>query len=211
MTHWIAIALFGVAVLMACGTPADEAAAPLPVYGFHDTTPDGDTLYHTISDFKFVNQAGDTITNATFAGKAYLVDFFFLSCSTICPKVSKQMLRLYEEFEDQDDILLLAHTVDPKRDTVGALRTYASNLGVKADKWHFVTGDKDEIYEIAEDYLSVAVENPDAPDGIDHSGRIILVDPQGRVRAYANGTDPIAVEDLMVDIRRLLAEMNSPS
>lgn len=202
--------LFPLVGLFACGdTP--EAAAPLPVLGFHDTTANGDTLYHQIGDFAFVNQLGDTITNETFAGKAYVVDFFFLSCSTICPKVSKQMLRLYEEFEDQEEILLLAHTVDPKRDTIGALRTYAENMGVKADKWHFVTGDKDEIYEIAEDYFSVAVENPDAPDGIDHSGRIILVDPQGRVRAFANGTDPVAVDQLIVDIRRLLAEMQTAS
>ena len=197
--------------LAACETAEQELATPLPVLGFHDVNADGDTLYHSIADFKFVNQLGDTITNQTFAGKAYVVDFFFLSCSTICPKVSKQMLRLYEEFEAQDDILLLAHTVDPKRDTVEALRTYAENMGVKADKWHFVTGDKDEIYEIAEDYFSVAVENPDAPDGIDHSGRIILVDPQGRVRAFANGTDPAAVDGLIVSIRRLLQEMNTAS
>ena len=178
----------------------------LPILGNREVV-DGETVYATIADFAFVNQNGDTITNETFAGRAYLVDFFFLSCPTICPKVTKQMLRLHDEFRDDDRVLLLAHTVDPKRDTPERLRQYADNLDVSADKWHFVTGDQDELYAIADDYFSIAIENPDAPGGFDHSGRIILVDAQGRVRSFANGTNAEEVTRLVADVRLLLEEM----
>lgn len=178
----------------------------LPILGNREVV-DGETVYKTIPDFAFINQNGDTVTNETFAGKAYLVDFFFLSCPTICPKVTKQMLRLHDEFRDDERILLLAHTVDPKRDTPERLGKYAENLEVSANKWHFVTGDQDELYEIADDYFSIAIENPDAPGGFDHSGRIILVDPQGRVRSFANGTNAEEVTRLMDDVRLLLREM----
>ena len=187
-----------------------EAPEVLPVIGFKEVdTVTGDTIYQTIGDFSFINQDGEVVNNQTFEGKAYLVDFFFLNCPTICPKVSKQMLRLYEEFEDQDEVLLLAHTLDPKRDTRETLQLYAENMGVNASKWHFVTGNKDELYAMADDYFSVALENPDAPGGIDHSGRIILVDPQGRVRSFANGTDPEKVTELIEDVRILLKEMKA--
>lgn len=178
----------------------------LPILGERDVNAKGDTTYHTIPAFKFVNQNGDTITNADFAGKAYVADFFFIHCPTICPKVAQQMLRVYDKFKDNDRLALLAHTVDPKRDDVPALKKYADRLEVSAPKWHFVTGDKDEIYEIADDYFSIAMENPDAPGGYDHSGRLILVDEKGRVRAFANGTDPDEVTQFLSDINVLLEE-----
>ena len=180
----------------------------LPILGNKEVI-DGDTIYARVDSFKFVNQLGDTITNETFAGRAYLVDFFFLSCPTICPAVTKQMLRLHDEYRDNDQVLLLAHTVDPVRDTQEKLKTYADNMKVDHQKWHFATGDKDELYAIADDYFSIAIENPDAPGGFDHSGRIILVDPDGHVRSFANGTDPGEVSRLMGDVELLLEEMRS--
>ena len=182
--------------------------APLPIIGERDVV-DGDTIYHTVPDFAFVDQDSQLITNATFAGKAYAVDFFFTSCPTICPKVTKQMLRIYDAFKDEDRLLLLAHTIDPKRDTVGRLKMYATNLGVESSKWHFVTGEKDDLYGIADDYFSIAIENPDAPGGFDHSGRIILVDPQRHVRSFCDGTDPESVDKFMKDIEVLLREMKN--
>ena len=198
------LALALTALIFACTGPV--ADQPLPILGERDIV-DGDTLYHTIPDFAFVNQDSQLVTNATFADKAYVVDFFFTNCPTICPKVTKQMLRIHDEFKDEDQLLLLAHTIDPKRDTVGRLKMYASNLGVASSKWHFVTGEKDKLYEIADDYFSIAIENPDAPGGFDHSGRIILVDPQRRVRSFCDGTDPESVTKFLEDIDKLLLEM----
>ncbi len=176
----------------------------LPILGNRDVAENGDTIYHKIPDFKFVNQNGDTVTNADLAGKAYVVDFFFISCPTICPKVTQQMLRVHDAFEDNDKLALVAHTIDPKRDDVAALKNYADALEVEAPKWHFVTGEKDDLYEIADDYFSVAVENPDAPGGFDHSGRLILIDENRHVRAFANGTNPDEVTQFIADIETLL-------
>lgn len=188
-------------LLAAC----QQTPEPLPIIGERDIV-SGDTIYHTIPDFAFVNQDSQLVTNETFAGKAYVVDFFFTSCPTICPKTAKQMLRLYERYQDDDRVLLLAHTVDPVRDSVGTLRNYARNLGVESNKWHFVTGNRIELYKIAEDYFSIAKEDPTAPGGFDHSGRFILVDKNRYVRSFCDGTDPDSVDQFMKDIDRLLAQ-----
>ncbi len=180
----------------------------LPILGRRQLV-DGDTIYHTVPDFSFVDQDSQIVTNETFAGKAYVVDFFFISCPTICPKVKKQMLRIYERFEGEDQLLFLSHSIDPKRDTVARLKNYAENLGIESSRWHLVTGDKDSIYEIADDYFSIAIEDPNAPGGFDHSGRLILVDPDRHIRSFCNGTDPEDVDRFMEDIELLLQELKT--
>jgi protein SCO1/2 len=191
------------ALLLLVGCQYEEGR--LPILGEIDVV-NGDTIYHTVPEFSFINQDSQQITHADFAGRAYVVDFFFTSCPTICPKVKREMLRLYERYRDDDRIALLSHSIDVRRDTVGRLREYANGLGVSTPKWHFVTGDKQAIYAIADDYFSVAIEDDTAPGGFDHSGRLILVDGQGHVRAFCDGTDPASVDQFMKDIDRLLKE-----
>lgn len=192
------------AVLAACQTSFEPQT--LPILGNRDVSENGDTVYHTIPDFSFVDQDSQIVNNATFAGKAYVADFFFIACPTICPKTSKQMLRIHDRFKDKPDLLLMAHTVAPKYDTVAALNNYARNLGVKSDKWHFVTGKQAEIYGIADDYFSVAMEDASAPGGFDHSGRLILVDKNRHIRSFCDGTDPEDVDRFILDIEKLLNE-----
>lgn len=194
--------------LSSCINVQAPTSKPLPILGETQEV-NGETVYHTIRDFQFIDQDSQIVTNETFDGKAYVADFFFVSCPTICPKVTKQMLRIHDQFKDDDRLLLLAHSIDTKYDTIPRLKKYAENLGVSSDKWHFVTGKKDDIFSITEDYFSVAFEDADAPGGYDHSGYIVLVDANRHVRAYANGTDPDSVDDFMHDIERLLAEMNN--
>lgn len=194
-----------IVLLFACGSEPE----PLPYVGFHKVDEaTGDTLYHRIRDFRFIDQDSQLVTNETFAGKIYVADFFFTSCPTICPKVKKQMLRIYEQYEADERVMLLSHTIDPKRDTVERLKAYADGLGVgQTDgRWRFVTGNKNELYDIAYDYISTALENPDAPGGFDHSGYIILVDTQGHIRAFADGTIPEEVDVFMDKMEQLLAE-----
>ena len=179
----------------------------LPILGNHDIN-GSDTLYHSIPDFQFINQDSHIVTNESLKDKAYIVDFFFTSCPTICPKVKKQMLRIHDKFENEDKLVLLSHSIDTKRDTVGRLKEYASNLGVQAPKWHFVTGNKDDIYEIADDYFSVVIEDANAPGGFDHSGRLILIDKNRHIRSFCNGTDAEKVDEFMEDIEVLMKEMN---
>ncbi|MCB0571706.1 MAG: SCO family protein [Phaeodactylibacter sp.] len=200
------LTLIALAALMASCGKGEQAQQPLPILG--DNKVNGsDTLYHQIPDFAFVDQDSNLVTNATFDGKAYVADFFFTSCPTICPKVKKQMLRLYDKYQGDNRLMLLSYSIDPKRDTVGRLKVYAENLGVSANRWHFVTGDKDKTYQLAEDYLSIAREDPNAPGGFDHSGWLLLVDKNRHIRSFCDGTDPEKVDRFMKDIDWLLAHM----
>ncbi len=179
---------------------------PLPILGERDISPAGDTIYPTIPDFQFVDQDSQIVNNATFAGKAYVVDFFFIHCPTICPKVKANGLRVYNKFKDNDGVLMLSHSIDVRNDTVAALKHHAEKLGISSKKWHLVTGDHDAIYGIADKYFSVAKEDPSAPGGFDHSGRLILVDKNRHVRSFCDGTNAESVDKFMLDIERLLKE-----
>lgn len=166
-----------------------------------------DTVPHTIDNFAFVNQDSMLVTNETFKDKVYVADFFFTTCPTICPKMKKEMLRVYEEYKDNPNVGILSHTIDPTYDTVGLLNDYAARLGVSSDTWHFVTGDKDDIYEIGESsYMVTAGEDANEPGGFIHSGAFLLVDKQRRVRGVYDGTVSDQVDILIKDIDRLLKE-----
>lgn len=114
------------------------------------------------------------------------------------------MLRIYDAYIDEPQLKIISHTIDPKRDSVGTLKVYSDNLEVKSDRWHFVTGDQAKTYALAEEYFVSVLEDPGAPGGFDHSGRIILVDGEGHVRSYCNGTDAEDVDRFMKDIEWLL-------
>ena len=180
---------------------------PLPFIGERlGVTPAGDTIYPTIRPFAFVNQNGETVTNADFKDKIYIADFFFTHCPTICPKVTAQMLRIHDRFKDSSHVALLSHSIDPRHDSINVLHDYASKLGVVPPKWNFVTGNRDSIYAITSDYFSIAIETPGIQGGFDHSGRIILVDKNKHVRSFCDGTDAKAVDKFMLDIEKLLKE-----
>jgi len=199
-------------VLLSCAEVKN--AHKLPVLGrpeIVEREENGQTIYdtipHTINDFAFVNQDSSLVTNETFEDQVYVADFFFTSCPTICPIMKKQMLRIYAAYEDSTNVALLSHTIDPEYDTVGLLSEYAGNLGVSSEKWHFVTGDQDDIYEIGEtSYLSVMAEDDAAPGGFIHSGALILVDKDRKIRSIADGTVPEQVDLLIKDIALLLKE-----
>jgi len=193
-------------LLTTIGCNQQNGCVTLPVLGNKDIV-GGDTVFHTIPDFTFIDQDSAFITAETFKEGLYIADFFFISCPTICPKVKKQMLRIYEKFEDEPRLKLLSHTIDVKHDTVPRLKNFSEALGVKPSKWHFVTGEEDAIYGIADAYFSIAIKDGNAPGGFDHSGRIILVDQDRRVRSFCDGTDPASVDQFMLDIDCLLNEV----
>jgi protein SCO1/2 len=180
----------------------------LPILSNHIHGVDG-TKYEVIPSFEFINQDSVAVNNLTFKGKAYVTDFFFTSCPTICPIMTQNMLAIYTHFEQDDELLLLSHSIDPKRDSIGRLKDYARQLGVKSEKWHFVTGDKDALYAIADDYRNVVVEDQNLPEGFDHSGRFTLVDPQGLIRSVCLGTDSLEVNRFIKDIEKLLNEIRT--
>lgn len=198
---------FFIAILIACGEVKNNHK--LPIFGHHEYGVD-DTTYYTVGNFSLVNQDSITITNANLDGKIYVADFFFTSCPIICPKMKTQLLRVYEKIESSKDVSILSHTIDPAHDSVAVLKEFATSLGVSTPMWHFVTGEKDSIYSIAETYLVMADEDPEAPGGFIHSGAFLLVDKQRRIRGVYDGTLPDQVDILLNDIDLLRKEYESP-
>ena len=166
-----------------------------------------DTVYQTIPNWSFLNQDSVVTTNRLTDGKIYIADFFFTSCTTICPTMHRNLLTVYNEFKNNPDVLFVSHTIDFKYDKPSALKKYANKLGVEGPKWTFLYGSKDSIYTIAEKSYLVAVgEDDKAKDGYIHQGYLVLVDTKGRIRGAYDGTKEDQVEQLKKDISILLAE-----
>ncbi len=187
----------------------------LPIYGLRDTetvkNADGtsrvDTIYQHIPAFKFLNQDSVYITNDHFKNKIYIADFFFTSCTSICPIMHRNMKTIYDKFQDNPDVMFLSHTIDFKYDKPSVLKKYAEKLGVDGPKWQFVYGSRDSIYTIAEKSYLVAVQVDSAnKEGYVHQGYLVLIDKDKRIRGAYDGTDAGQVAQLMKDIPVLLAE-----
>ena len=187
----------------------------LPIYGEREAATtkntDGsskvDSIYQTIPPFRFLNQDSVYVTNAKFKNKIYIADFFFTSCTSICPVMHRHLKGIFDEFKNNPDVMFLSHTIDFKYDKPSVLKKYAKKLDVYGDKWQFVYGPKEEIYTIAEkSYLVAAMEDKSNPDGYIHQGWFILIDKEGRMRGFYDGTNPEAVAQLSKDIPVLLSE-----
>lgn len=180
----------------------------LPILGSKTIVKNGeDTIYHTIPDFTFVNQDSITVTAKTFKDKIYVADFFFTSCTTICPIMKNEMQRVYNEYKGNPEVAFLSHSIDPRHDSIPVLKEYSQDLGVRNNQWHFVTGEQEVIFNIAQKhYMVTSLEDSSVPDGVLHSGAFILIDQQKRIRGYYDGTDPEEVEKLITDIPKLLKE-----
>ena len=166
-----------------------------------------DTIYKTIPDFNFMNQDSVMISNQTLQNSIYVADFFFTSCPSICPIMSKNMLDVYNKYKGNEEVKFLSHTIDPKHDTIPVLKKYATKLGVDSKQWNFVYGDKESVYKIAKDgYMNFAAEDSKAPGGITHSGYFLLIDKEKRVRGAYDGTQELQVKQLMEDMEVLLNE-----
>ena len=171
-----------------------------------DTTLQHVKKYHRIADFLLINQEGDTVTQDTFKDRIYVVDFFFTTCATICPIMTEHMGQIQDKIKDDPSILLLSHSVTPEIDTVAQLKRYADKKGVIPGKWHLVTGDKKQIYDLARKSYLVAKDQPYSPYDLLHTENFVLIDPQRRIRGFYDGTDPEAIETLMRDIAILKKE-----
>jgi protein SCO1/2 len=197
---------FIVLLLLAILTACNETTPKLPILG----TPSiegKDTLYPTIANFSFTDQDGNTVTNKTFANKIYVADFIFLSCPTICPKMTKEMYNAFLPFAKDDRVAFISHSIDPQRDSVPALKAYAASLEVTSNKWHFVTGNQDSILNLSEhSYFSAAYPDSTSPGGFTHSGGLLLVDRNRHIRGVYNSTKPEENQRLIKDIQTLLKE-----
>jgi len=174
-----------------------------------DSTIQHQKKYHKIADFSLTNQNGETITQETYKNKIYIADFFFTTCPSICPIMTKNMAAIQKEILNDDEVMLLSHSVTPKIDSVAQLKRYAIKKGVNDKKWHLVTGDKKQIYELArKSYLAVkSVGNGDEYDMI-HTENFMLIDKEQRIRGYYDGTKNEDIEQLLEDLKVLKASYN---
>src|SRR5690606_5695992 len=171
-----------------------------------DTTLQYIKKYHTIADFKLTNQNGETITQQDYKDKIYVADFFFTTCQTICPIMTRNMYKIQEKLKNDEEILLLSHTVTPEIDTVAQLKKYALEKGVNDAKWNLVTGDKKEIYDLARKSYLAAKDVPFQQYDLIHTENFVLVDKKKRIRGFYDGTDSEAIEKLLQDIKILKRE-----
>jgi len=163
-----------------------------------------DTIYHTIQPFSFINQFKDTVSEKTIENKIFVADFFFATCQSICPKMSSQLVHVQNAFKNDSTVLILSHTVNPLHDTVEVLNGYGQSYGAIKNKWHFLTGNKKAIYNMARfSYLVNALEEDGTPEGFLHSELLILVDANKRIRGMYDGTDSLAVVKLITEIKSL--------
>ncbi|WBU90958.1 SCO family protein [Cellulophaga omnivescoria] len=161
--------------------------------------------YHTVANFKLTNQNGETITQDNYANKIYVADFFFTTCQTICPTMTKNMAKIQEVIKDDEDVMLLSHSVTPEIDSVAQLKKYAVNKGVIDSKWNLVTGDRKEIYDLARKSYMAAKTDLNNPYSMVHTENFVLVDKEKRIRGTYDGTNAKEIKELLEDIRILKA------
>jgi protein SCO1 len=190
--------------------------AHLPYVTYTDEN--GELRNRKAPDFTFVDHNGLSFSSDSLKDRIYVVDFFFTTCPSICPIMTANMTKLHERFAHYDGFELVSITVDPKRDTPSTLKEYAVNRKIDSPRWHFLTGDKDSLYNVAYKFLSSAMEDDSAPGGFLHTEYFVLVDREGNLRSrddehgniigVYHGTNAAHVNDLIDDIKVLIAEYN---
>ncbi|MGL1887910.1 MAG: SCO family protein [Reichenbachiella sp.] len=203
-------------IMMSCAKKPERmnTVIELPFFTEETFTPEwiekSDDRYesiHSIADFSFQNQNGDTITSKEVAGKIYIANFFFSICPGVCPKMTNNLHLVQKEFVDNSEVKILSHSVMPWVDSVGRLKTYAKRNDIDAKQWHLLTGDKNTIYKLArQSYFADEGFGKTVTTEEDflHTEKLILIDKKGRIRGVYNGTLPIEVKRMIEDIHTLL-------
>ena len=187
---------------------------PLPIYQpamvsteLVDSTIQYQKKYHKIANFKLINKNGKPITQNDYKDKIYVADFFFTTCQTICPIMTNHMADIQKEILNDNDVMLLSHTVTPEIDTVAQLKRYAVKKGVIDTKWNLVTGDKKQIYELArKSYLAVKNFGDGGAFDMIHTENFMLIDKKRQIRGFYDGTDADDISRLLDDIEILKKE-----
>jgi protein SCO1/2 len=167
--------------------------------------PVADTTQHYIPDFAFVNQKSKIVGSKDMKGKVTVVDFFFTSCPSVCPVMSSELERVNDMFREEPSLQILSISIDPTYDTSEILQDYADKHNARAGKWDFLTGDKNEIYQLAKcGFILPTLDGMGVPDDFAHSDKFVLIDQEGRIRGYYSGTNREDVDLLMLEAKVLL-------
>jgi protein SCO1/2 len=145
-----------------------------------------------VPSFSFTNQKGKTISNQDYEGKVYVVEFFFTTCPTICPRMNANLVQVQNAFNDIEDFGVASFTINPEYDTVEVLKNYAEQYGITNPNWHLLTGDKDKIYELANVGFNLyTAEDSEVAGGFEHSGNFALIDKNGFIRSRIQNGNPL--------------------
>lgn len=166
---------------------------------------------HTIGNFSFLNQDSILITQKDVENKVFIAEYFFTTCGTICPIMNAQMQRVHDAYKSNEGVRILSFTVNPEVDNIERMKAYADEHGAKDNKWHFLTGEKQDLYDLARKSFFVLkpaeAENlGDAGNDFIHTNNFVLVDRKRRIRGYYDGTSTTSVDSLITDVGRLLKE-----
>ncbi len=170
-----------------------------------------------VPEFTFINQNNDTISNADYQEKVFVVEFFFTTCPSICPIMTTNMLKVQEAFMDETDFGIASFSIDPTYDTPQVLKEYAEGYGATHPNWNFLTGTKADIFELSNTGFKIyAAENNDIEGGFEHQGYFALIDKKGIIRSridgignpiiYYDGLEQEGIDMLITDIKKLLKE-----
>ena len=161
-----------------------------------------DTVWHKVRPFKLKNQFGREVGLEDWGGKIIIADFFFTSCPSICPKLTRNMKKLQTAFKKTDSLVrFVSFTVDPTRDTVQALKAYGDKFGIDHDTWFMLTGDKNELYDIAlNEFKASIASNGNIDTGFIHTDRFFLLDKERVVRGWYSGLDSVNLDKLIKDV-----------
>lgn len=171
---------------------------------FMDCGPN-DSTQHYIPEFTFTNQNNEPVGRSDMEGKITIVDFFFTSCPSICPIMSKEMERVNDIFRNEPAVQIMSISIDPTYDTPEILSEYAEEHNAIPGKWHFLSGPKDETYELAKcGFVLPTIDGMGVPDDFVHSDKFALIDEQGRIRGYYSGTNRDDVDLLILETKVLL-------
>jgi protein SCO1/2 len=204
-----------VLLILLIGCKSKSVESSLPFINKPDFTPEwiaeNDAAYkdiHRIPTFSFTDQDGKTVTEKTVDGKIYVADFIFTRCGSICPKMTTNMGLLQEKFKNNNEVLLLSHSVTPDMDSVPVLKKYAEAKGVISGKWHLLTGKEEDIYALAKKqyFAGDTIGYYQTGNEFLHTENFILVDKLRRIRGVYNGTLALEMERLADDINTLLKE-----
>lgn len=219
LKHTLAItALFAfLASCMGCKKEGDKGSRVdhLPYYNEASFTPiwmepkdEAVARLHQIAPFELTNQDGDVVNGQTFMNKIYVSDFFFTTCPGICPTMTKNMALLQEEFLEDEEVMLVSHSVTPEKDSVAVLKKYATNHGVDSKTWHLVTGTRKEIYTLGRTQYFVEEDQGlvKTEDEFLHTENFVLVDKNRHIRGIYNGLNRTDIQQLIADIKVLKQE-----
>lgn len=180
---------------------------PLEIFG--DEEMDGTKSPWTLREFNLINQTGDTLHLEDFDDKIIVANFFYATCPSICPRMNNNLRLSVDKFKDNPQVVFLSHSVNPEEDSVSVLHEYAAKYAYPVNKWHFVTGRKAEIYDLAEQHYHIVSAAPDGEHDFIHSTMVVLVDKDKRVRGYyETDNNPKFVKELNDGIQNLLMEYN---